>query len=183
MTDAGPLPDAGDVIATQAAFDTAVHAQPAVVVTATLASPPAAGLEAPFAPSAYAQGSGVGGGGTGGGVGAGGGAGGGGAGGGGGVGGGGDGGGGGTALCETVNVRPAIKTVPTRASPSFCAIPTDTGPLPAPLFPALIAIQDDCDAAVQPQPASVSTATETVLAAGDTDVFGGAIPKRHGAAS
>ena len=87
------------------------------------------------------------------------------------------------ALCVTVKSAPAISTVPTRASPPFSAIVTDTGPLAAPLFPAATVIHGDCDTAVQPHPASVSTATETVAAAGDTDVFGGAIPKRHGAAS
>jgi hypothetical protein len=87
------------------------------------------------------------------------------------------------ALCVTVKSAPAINTVPTRALPLFSAIATDTGPLPAPLFPAVTVIHADCDAAVQAHPASVSTATATVPAAGDTETFAGAIPKRQGAAS
>jgi hypothetical protein len=88
-----------------------------------------------------------------------------------------------TAPCVTVKTWPATITVPVRASPLFSAIVNVTGPLLLPLFPNDTTIHPDCDTAVQLQPVSVSTASATVPATADTDVFGGAMAKRHGAAS
>jgi hypothetical protein len=155
------------------AFDTAVHAQAAVVVTPTVPVPPAAATDAVELPSENTHAGGVGGGdggGEGGGVGVGVGEGGVGAGVGGvgvgvgvggvGVGDGvGVGGGTGAAACVTASDCPAIVAVPDRSPPPFAAIRNTTEPLPlAAAFPSTV-IHAAWLAALHPQPVSVSTAT------------------------
>lgn len=63
---------------------------------------------------------------------------------------GGGGGGGGLLLaaCITVNVRPAIVSVPVRAAPLFAATLKATEPLPAPIAPDVTVIHDALLAAV-----------------------------------
>lgn len=64
-----------------------------------------------------------------------------------------------TAACDTVNVWPAIVSVPIRAGPVFAATLKVTLPLPVPVAPDVMVIQDALLAAVQPQPAPAVTAT------------------------
>src|SRR5205823_1032680 len=84
---------------------------------------------------------------------------------------GGGGGGGGTgAACETVNVWPAIVTVPLRAAPLFAATVNATVPLPLPDPPLAIDIHGAFADAVHEQPApSAVTCTVLLPPAGGTD--------------
>ena len=149
------------------AFGTAVHAQPVVVVTATVDVPPAAASDAVAAPIAKTHvAGGAGGGGVGAGAGGGGADGGGGEGGGeGGVGGGvgaaggGVGVGAGAAACATTSDCPATVAVPVRSAPSFAATRSTTDPLPLPAALPLTVIHDAWLATLHAHPASVSTVT------------------------
>jgi hypothetical protein len=64
----------------------------------------------------------------------------------------------------TVNVCPAIVSVPLRADPVFAATLTPTEPLPVPAAPDVIESQDALLAAVHAQALPVVTATEPVFA-------------------
>jgi len=75
------------------------------------------------------------------------------------AGGGGGGGGGGAAACETVNVWPAIVSVPLRASPLFAPTLNDTEPLPVPVAPLVTVIHGAFDVALHEQLAPAVTAT------------------------
>jgi hypothetical protein len=57
----------------------------------------------------------------------------------------------------TVNVCPAIVKVPVLGEPLFAATVKETAPVPVPLLPAVIVIQETLDAAVQAQPVLVVT--------------------------
>ena len=71
----------------------------------------------------------------------------------------------------TVNVRPAIVTVPARCVvPVFAAIEYPTVPLPLPLAPEVIVIQEAELDAVHVQPVVVVTLTDPVEALDETDV-------------
>jgi hypothetical protein len=59
----------------------------------------------------------------------------------------------------TVNVCPAIVTVPDRADPLFAATVYDTVPFPVPLAPAVTVMNDAALTAVQTHPLVVVTAT------------------------
>lgn len=80
-------------------------------------------------------------------------------------------------------VCPAIRTIPPRGGPLFSATTSVTAPDAVPFFPVDTSIHGVCDAAVQLQPVSVSTAMVTFPPAADTVVLGGATVNRHGAAS
>ena len=123
-----PLPDFAFVSVIQASFAVAVHAQPAPAVTATLPLPPAASTAWLFGAIEYVH---CGGGGGGGGTGA---------------------------ACETVNVWPAIVSVPLRAAPLF-----------AELKALAIDIHGAFADAVHEQPAAAVTATEPPPAFASTD--------------
>jgi len=76
----------------------------------------------------------------------------------------------GAAACVTVNVWPAIVSVPLRAAPGFAAAVYDTVPLPDPLPPDAIVIHDAFDDAVHAQLApSAVTCTVLLPPAGGTD--------------
>jgi hypothetical protein len=78
--------------------------------------------------------------------------------------------------CVTVNVCPAMVSVPVRASPSFDATLNVTDPLPVPDAPLVIVIQSTLDAAVHEQVAPVVTDTVPVLPPSDpTDALVGEI--------
>ena len=171
VTDAAPLPDAGLTVIHDV-FETAVHAHPAVVDTATVPLPADAPMEALADPSAKAHDGGAGEG-AGGGAGAGSGR---------GAGpgvGAGDGAGGATTICSCaiVTLCPAITTTPLRGGPLFPPMVSVTVADAFPLFPVVTSIQGACDTAVQLHPVSVSTVTATVPPAADTVVFGGATAK------
>jgi hypothetical protein len=59
--------------------------------------------------------------------------------------------------CVAVNVWLAIVSVPERPGPSFAATENVTVPLPEPLAPDLMVIQDALLALVQAQPATIVT--------------------------
>ena len=59
----------------------------------------------------------------------------------------------------TVNVRPAMVSVPLRAGPVVDATPNCTVPLPVPLLPLVIVIHDALLAAVHAHSGTVATAT------------------------
>ena len=61
------------------------------------------------------------------------------------------------ASCDTVNVRPAIDAVPTRAVPVFASELRLTVPFPAPLAPAVMRSHEALLVAVHVQPAPVVT--------------------------
>lgn len=63
------------------------------------------------------------------------------------------------AACETVNVSPAIVSVPVRAAPVLAATLKLTDPFPLPLAPDVIAIHSTLLLAVQVQPDVVVTLT------------------------
>jgi hypothetical protein len=66
--------------------------------------------------------------------------------------------------CVTVNVRPAIVSVPTRSSlPSFLETLNVIVPLPVPFAPVLTVIQESFDIEVHPQPGSVVTETGSLV--------------------
>jgi hypothetical protein len=69
---------------------------------------------------------------------------------------------GGGAACDTVNVVPAIVSVPLRAAPVFCATLKLTVPLPLPLAPLVTLIHVALDAAVQVQLVPAVTVTESL---------------------
>jgi len=71
---------------------------------------------------------------------------------------------GGAAAWLTVNVWPAIVSVPVRATPLFAATLKTVEPGPLPLEPDVIVIQDALLAAFHPQPLPVDTLTETPVA-------------------
>ena len=80
------------------------------------------------------------------------------------------------ASCVTVKVRPAMVTVPVRALVVvLAAMEYPTLPLPLPLAPPVIVIQDALLVAVHAQPASEVTETEPVAADADTFVAAGEI--------
>jgi hypothetical protein len=168
------------------AFDTAVQAQPAVAVTATVPTPPADAIDAASTPSEKVH-DGVGGGAGGeggGGGGAGGGAGGVGGGAGGvGVGEGGFGGGASAAAWLTTTVCPAMVAAPVRSAPSLAATRSTTEPLPLRAAVPSMAIHEAWLAAVQPHPVSVSTVTATDPPAAGGEAAAGETRYRHGAAS
>jgi hypothetical protein len=62
-------------------------------------------------------------------------------------------------FCWTVNVRPAILTVPLREPPEFALTVNATVPLPVPFAPAVTTIHVTSLTAVQEQWACVDTAT------------------------
>jgi hypothetical protein len=64
------------------------------------------------------------------------------------------------AACVTVNVCPAIVSVPVRAAPPFAAIANVTVPLPVPEAPAVTVIQLTPDAAVHEHPLPAVTAVD-----------------------
>jgi len=167
------------VTVSQLSFGTAVHAQPAVVVTVT---DPVAPLDAAFAFAGamlnahgvgVGVGVGVGGGGSGIGVGVGGF----------GVGCGGTGDGGGTAACSIVAVTPPTVTLPARAAPSLAATVTVIAPARVPVAFGGTIIHGESLAADHEHPVSVSIASETAPPFADMVVFAGATVKRQGAAS
>jgi len=83
-----------------------------------------------------------------------------------------------TPSCVTVNVRPAIVSVPVRADVVvFAATEYPTEPEPLPLAPDVIEIHEAELEAVQLHDAAVVTATEPVVAPAATDVALGAIEK------
>jgi hypothetical protein len=67
------------------------------------------------------------------------------------------------AACVTVNVLPAIVSVPVRALPVFFDTLKVTVPLPLPEAPVSTVIQESFDVAVQAQPAWVVTAIEGLV--------------------
>jgi len=69
--------------------------------------------------------------------------------------------------CLTVNVRPAMTSVPVLAGPSVGATRIRTGPGPLPDAPSVTVIHGALDSAVQGQPGDV--ATLTVVSAPDAD--------------
>jgi hypothetical protein len=78
-------------------------------------------------------------------------------------------GGGGAAACDTVNVCPAIVSVPLRAAPVFAAIAKATVPLPVPAAPLLTVSHATFAVAVHAQVAlEAVTATELVPAVSAT---------------
>jgi hypothetical protein len=83
----------------------------------------------------------------------------------------------------TVNVCPAIDSVPVRAGPLFAATLKDTVPLPLPDVPPVIASQSALfDVAVQAQPAAAVTVTDPAPPGVSTFAAIGAIVNEHGAA-
>ena len=66
---------------------------------------------------------------------------------------------GGAAACETVNVRPAIVTVPLRAAPAFEVAVKPTVPLPVPAAPDVTVSQESLLTAVHVHVAVVVTLT------------------------
>jgi hypothetical protein len=76
----------------------------------------------------------------------------------------------------TVNVRPAIVTVPVRwVVPVFAAIEYATVPEPLPLAPEVTVIQEAELEAVHAHPDVVDTDTDPVVAVDETDVALGEI--------
>jgi hypothetical protein len=70
-----------------------------------------------------------------------------------------------TPCCFTVKVRPAIVTVPVRRlAVVFAEMAYTTVPLPEPLMPDLMVIQEALLVAVQAQPLWVATLTDPVPA-------------------
>jgi hypothetical protein len=67
------------------------------------------------------------------------------------------GGGAAAAACDTVNVCPAIVSVPLRAAALFAATVKATVPLPVPDPPLVMLIHDAFDAAVHVHPLAVVT--------------------------
>ena len=61
--------------------------------------------------------------------------------------------------CVTVNVCPAMVSVPLRCAPVFAAAVYETLPLPVPLAPFVIESHDALLVAVQAQPAAAVTVT------------------------
>jgi hypothetical protein len=147
-----PVPLAPPATVIQAALDVAVHAQLAPVVTATVPLPP---VESTFWLDGEIEKVHAGGGGGGG-------------------------GGGAAAACDTVNVWPAIVSVPLRAAPLFVATAKLTVPFPLPDAAPLIEIHEAFDAAVHAQPLPAVTATEPLPPLASTDWLLGAIAKLHG---
>ena len=64
-----------------------------------------------------------------------------------------------TAACETVNVLPAMVSVPLRDAPVFAATVNVTDPLPTPLAPVTIVSHGTLLTADQLHPPCVETAT------------------------
>jgi hypothetical protein len=60
-------------------------------------------------------------------------------------------------LCDTVNVRPAIVRVPVLAAPGLSVTEMNTLPLPVPLAPLRIVMNDALDVAVHAQPLGAVT--------------------------
>jgi hypothetical protein len=88
----------------------------------------------------------------------------------------------GTPGCVTVNVRPAMATVPVRSvMVGFAAMLYATVPVPVPATPAVTVIHDALLVAVHPQLACVATATVPVAAAASTETDPGVMPNVHGA--
>ena len=111
------------MIVNHAALLTAVHAQPAVVVTVTVVPGPPARRSTDSAARSRTHRHG------------------------------------GAAACVTVNVWPAIVSVPVRSAPVFAAIVKSTDPLPVPLAPDVIVNHAALLTAVHAQPAVVVTVT------------------------
>jgi hypothetical protein len=74
----------------------------------------------------------------------------------------------GTASWLTVNVWPAIVSVPVRDAPVFAPTVKPTGPLPVPDAPELTTIHDAFDVAVHAQPAAAVTVADPVPPAAPT---------------
>lgn len=91
--------------------------------------------------------------------------------------------GGAAAGWATVYVCPAIVTAPVRSGPAFAAADSTTVPFPFPLWPDWMAIQFAALVAVQAQPASVVTSTDSRPPAGSTVSADRLRPKRQGAAA
>jgi hypothetical protein len=79
----------------------------------------------------------------------------------------------------TVNVRPAIASVPDRPGPFVDATVKLTVPLPLPLPPAVIEIHGALLLALQAQPPGAVTETPPLPPAGATDCDSGDIAKVH----
>src|SRR5579872_3512159 len=62
--------------------------------------------------------------------------------------------------CVKVNVLPATVNVPMRDSPVLASTEYSIGPVPVPVFPEVICIQETSVEEFQPQPALVVTNTE-----------------------
>src|SRR5215203_1735641 len=80
-----------------------------------------------------------------------------------------------TAPCVTVNVWPAIVSVPVRAAPALTAMVKPTDPLPLPPGPEVIDAQETLLTAVHAQPASAVTWTVAASPSGPDDRLVGAI--------
>ena len=83
------------------------------------------------------------------------------------------------AACVTVNVCPAIVTVPTRCAPELDAIVSWTGPLPLPVAPLVIVIHAACDSALQVHPDADVTLTLLVVPADGADDCVASMPYEH----
>jgi hypothetical protein len=81
----------------------------------------------------------------------------------------------GAAACITVNVRPAIATVPVRAAPGLLDTLRVTEPAPMPVAPAATVIHDAVVAAVQLHDAPADTVTAVGPPAAGIDAFDGSI--------
>jgi hypothetical protein len=89
--------------------------------------------------------------------------------------------GGGAAACVTVNVWPAMVTVPVLASALFAANDSATLPLPVPPPPETMVIHPAFDSAVHVHVgAEAVTVTVVLLASGPIFALVGAIAKLHG---
>ena len=85
------------------------------------------------------------------------------------------GGGGGAAACDTVNVWPAIVSVPLRAPPLLDEMLNDTDPLPLPDAPLVTEIQGAFDAAVHAHPLVAVTDVDPLPPVESTDWLAGDI--------
>jgi hypothetical protein len=77
--------------------------------------------------------------------------------------------------CDTVNVCPAMASVPLREGPVVAAAVNPTLPLPAPVAPLVMLSHGALLDAVQAQPGPAVTATDPAPPAAGTDWFAGAI--------
>ncbi len=86
------------------------------------------------------------------------------------------------AACSTVNVSPAMVSVPVRAAPVFAATLNPTDALPVPVAPDVIVIQGVVVCAVHEQVAPAETVMAPVPPAAAADCPRGAIAYVHGVA-
>ena len=89
-------------------------------------------------------------------------------------------GGGGGAAWETVNVLPAINSMPLRAAPVLAATAKDTEPSPLPVRPLEIVIHGTSEVAVHAQPDPAVTDTEPLSPDACAFAFEGAMEYTHG---